>query len=76
MSQWEKINSDDKNDATKENSFYRLDRMKTNFCFGMKMELEFKLTEDGKVRMPGEKAGEYIETVRGVGYRIGEIDAK
>lgn len=51
----------DKNDATKENSFYRLDRMKTNFCFGMKMELEFKLTEDGKVRMPGEKAGEYIE---------------
>lgn len=35
--------------------------MKTNFCFGMKMELEFKLTEDGKVRMPEKKAGEYIE---------------
>lgn len=65
MSQWERsiriFPFNDKNDATKENSFYRLDRMKTNFCFGMKMELEFKLTEDGKVRMPGEKAGEYIE---------------
>ena len=34
--------------------------MKTNFCFGMKMELEFKLTEDGKVRMPGEKGQENI----------------
>lgn len=51
----------DRGDAKQEDTFYRLEKMKTNFCFGMKMELDFKLTEDGKVRMPGEKAGEYIE---------------